>query len=310
MPDDVATRLRQIAEHQSSGFVPAMPAELYRSPDPDRPREVAALEHEHRREPLTDAEQQAWTERTVAETHDAFTAKAVRAAAAVPPAVPPPDATACRAELSGAIRAWSAAHDAARLADEAVLRAQNLVAAADGRLADFRGLSARITKWRADAIRRGAGDATLPTDLARMQAEAGTAADRDSELREAMGQLQTEAAAAHARLEDANHQRAMLAARVVLAEMDRLADALAVLDAKAAALRECLHSAAAAFLIVPGSPPVTALSPRALETLLHVPSQLAVDREFNHALQAWHAALLDDSQARFGGCDADAADAA
>ena len=107
----------------------------------------------------------------------------------------------------------------------------------------------------------------------------------------------------------ADHKRATLAARVVLGEMDRIADALAAMDAKAVALREALYSAAACYLIVPGaSPPVIAISPKARDTLLREPLQLSVDHEFNRELRDWHAALMRNSEAIFGEGDTDAGD--
>ena len=233
----------------------------------------------------------------------------VRAAAATPPPVARPDVTASRAELSEAVRQWAAAREACRLAEAAHCRAQNLVAGADGRLADFAGLDARITTWRANAIRDGRDDEPLPHDLARMQRDAGTAADRCSELRRAMMALQADAIAANATLTAADQKRATLAARVVLGEMDRIADALAAMDAKAVALRKALYSAAACYLIVPGaSPPVIAISPKARDTLLREPLQLSVDHEFNRELRDWHAALMRNSEAIFGEGDTDAGD--
>ena len=279
--------------------------ELYRTPAPDLSPDVFKLDMVDRGE-MDAAQQQAWASDQITATVERFREKAEHASRNAPALVATSDATACRADLSAAIQDWAIAREAARVAGAAYARAQNLVAMADGRLADFVGLADKITAWRANAIRDGRDDEPLPHDLARMQAEAGTAADRCAELRRAMMALQADSIAANATLAAADHQRATLAAQVILGEMDRLAAAIAAIDARAQALREALYSAAACHLIVPGASPIIAASRQAATVLSREPSPLSVDHEFNRNLKAWHAALMLDSTATL----ADVTDAA
>ena len=85
-----------------------------------------------------------WAERIVSRNRDTMLAAIVRAAAATPPPVARPDVTASRAELSEAVRQWAAAREAAALPMRRMPGTEPC-RGADGRLADFVGLDARIT---------------------------------------------------------------------------------------------------------------------------------------------------------------------
>ena len=280
--------VRAFEEHQS--------IELYRSPDANPPHDVIPLNLEARE--WSEAEQIAFAEKAVALNCDTHNAKAAAAAAgALPPPVGALDVAAARATLRAAIQDYAQKHELAKRADEAVDRANDKVAECDGQLEDYKSLDARITAFHADAIRRGTNDA-LPCDLERQQAERGRIIDRLCAVRHAADLLKREAKAAHDLVGAADVKRSVAAVAVISAEMDKLAESLAAIEARAQELREALSTAAATWLPIPNRKTVPALSSKASNILTAASPPLVSDPEFAAAIRNYHSRLTNDSEAQ------------
>lgn len=274
--------------------MPNAPTELYRSPAVDVPLDVARLEI-HRVEHLETEEQQVeWAKHNLPDNTALYRAAADRAATATPP--PPaarPDLATARAQLRSAISEYAELHEAHQRADASVMRAQERVNISDGLLSDYRDLEGKVTAWYADAVRSGSDD-ELPYDLRRQLEERGRILDRNSALRKALLQLQSEAAEAKASMEHADTKRGAAAAMVVLATMDGLASELAELDARSNAIRQQLNTASASLLAVPNAALAPSLGGKAVNVLLQQRPTLVVDTTFSRALRGWHQRLMSD----------------